>query len=343
MGQPSTRCKIRVLVDERLKHYADALYADARMESISILQKARVQSARDRAVRNPSNLPLSGPDVQAVVCVFGDHIERCIAARLDSYEKAYTHAGQTPSDQDFTDILEACKAVRVLDIRHSTQAIKEFIGSRGAAGAAGLNVEGSVQSGSAHGHDRVLQKWKIWRAKTQVKPSMTTIAEPEKQKDALLGIYNKDEFDKDLMRLLSRSATTSPLALVVMDLDKFKSINDGPGGHEAGNRALKVFAEAVRCACEGKGCAYRWGGDELCLLLPNHSVAESVAVAERVVRDVRGIRTDELRDGLSTSIGVACFPESTSEPSHLFADADHAMYVSKKAGGNRVSKANTIT
>jgi len=103
-----------------------------------------------------------------------------------------------------------------------------------------------------------------------------------------------------------------------------------------------AFSDAVLRACKGKGTAYRYGGDELCILLPNHSIDESLAVAERVRREVRAIRTDELLDGLSTSIGVACFPESCADSSKLVWEADTAMYISKKAGGDRVSEAGHI-
>jgi diguanylate cyclase (GGDEF)-like protein len=325
-------------VDENLKKYADALYLDSRMESANSLRDARLKAARERAPREVPGVPISGPDIQVMIEIFGDHIGRCMAAKLDSYQAAFDQTDQNPSDQDFADVLNEVKAVRLLEINHSTQAIKEFIGSRGVAGAAGQNVEASMESSSAHGHDRVLQRWKIWKAKAQLKRDPAKISEPEKQRDVLLPTYSRAEFDKDLSTLTSKSAGSSPLALVVMDLDRFKSINDGPGGHEAGDRALRNFAQAVLRASAGKGAAYRFGGDELCILLPNHSLDESEAVAERVRREVCAIRIDGRADGLSASLGVACFPESTADPSKLFSNADAAMYASKRAGGNRVAR-----
>ncbi len=326
-------------MDEDLKKYADSLYENARMESSKTLQKARVKAAQERASRNRGDLPLSGLDVQAILRIFDDHIERCMVARFDSYHEAYAQTGRTPSEQDLTNVLNECQAVMVLEIGHSAKAIKEFISSRAAVGVPGQDVQATVENNSAHGHDRVLRKWKIWKAKVQLKPTAANVLEPEKRRDVLLPIYNRTEFDRDLVELVSKGTEASPVALVFMDLDKFKSINDGPGGHEAGDRALKTFAEAVLRACAGKGTAYRYGGDELCILLPNHSLDESAAVAERVRREVCAIRTDELTDGLRTSIGVACFPESTTNPSKLVSQADGAMFTSKKAGGNRVSNA----
>ncbi len=87
----------------------------------------------------------------------------------------------------------------------------------------------------------------------------------------------------------------------------------------------------------GKGGAYRYGGDEVCVLLPNHDIDDAVAVAERIRREVQATTTAERPEGLSSNIGVACFPESTSNPSRFCSLADEAMYVSKKGGGNRVS------
>lgn len=86
---------------------------------------------------------------------------------------------------------------------------------------------------------------------------------------------------------------------------------------------------------------YRNGGDEFCATLPNHSLAEARAVAARILGEVRAIRTDEVPNGLSTSIGVACIPESARDHSELLLQADAAMYASKEAGGNLVSQAST--
>jgi len=324
-------------MDPNIKKYADALYDSVRMDSANALREARVRTLQEKAARNQGDLPLSGTDVQMMARLFDAHIERCMVGRFESYEQAYAEAGHIPSSQDFTDILNDFKAVRSLEVQHSTRAIKEFIASRGPVGVPPGQIEETVENGSSHGHDRVLQRWKIWKAKTELKRSVTVPEDKEKRRDALLPIYDRSEFNQDIPILISNSNSVSPVVLVFMDLDKFKSINDGPGGHAAGDRALKTFSEALLVVCTGKGSAYRYGGDELCALLPNHGLDEGIAVAERIRREVSAIRAEDLPNGLSTSIGLACFPESTTDPSELLKLADGAMYEAKRAGGNRVS------
>jgi diguanylate cyclase (GGDEF)-like protein len=318
-------------MDEDLKKYADTVCESIRMESGKTVRDARANFLAKRLA--PGGYPsLSGVDIEAILRIFDDHIERCMMARFVSYEEAYVHTGRTPSEQDLDDILIDCQAVRLQELKHSMDGLSSFISSHG-GGVPYLPTEAMLEQGSAHGHDRVLQKWKIWKAKTQLKPAPAKVQEREKQRDVLVPTYNKAEFALDLAALTAKSTEVSPVSLLFMDLDKFKSINDGPGGHEAGNRALQAFAESLLGVCDGKGIVYRWGGDEFCVLLPNHSIEEAAAVAERIRHAVRAIRTDKLQDGLSTSVGVACFPGSTADPSTLVSQADQAMYASKEAGG----------
>ena len=325
-------------MDPDLKKYADTLYQSALLESAKALRDARVDLAQRRAAANPGNLPLSGPDLKALLSLFDEHIERSMFGRFDSYQQAYTVADRTPSEQDFSDILNDCKQVRILEIGHSAKALNAFAASHNPTPF--VPTEAMVEQGSAHEHDRVLQRWKVWKAKTELKPSPTKVEEREKRQDVLLPIYNKAEFELDRVRITSESSEERPCSLLFLDLDKFKSINDSLG-HPAGDRVLRVCADTLLRACSGKGTVYRNGGDEFCVLLPNHSLDEALAVASRILREARAIRTEELPNGLSASIGAACFPESASDHSGLLSRADNAMYVSKEAGGNQVSKADS--
>ena len=262
-------------------------------------------------------------------------------AKLTSYKQAYDEAARYPSEQDFNDILIECQATRDSEVSRAAGAVARVVGSS----APGMelsreHIVGMLQSSSAQGHERVLGKWKVWKAKPQLKPAPAKVVEREKQRDGLVPTYNQAEFELDLPSLTSESSAARPCSLVVLDLDHFKSINDSLG-HPAGNRVLKTCAELLLQACDGKGTVYRNGGDEFCVLLPNHSLDEAAAVAERILREARAIRTEELTKGLSTSIGAACFPESATDYTELFSQADAAMYVSKKAGGNQVSKARS--
>lgn len=326
-------------MDPSIRKYADALFESARMDSARTLREDRVKALQEHAARNRNNLPLSGVDIQAIARLYDAHIERCMVGRFESFEQAYAEAGRVPSGQEFINILDECKAVRILEIGHSARSIREFITSRGPVGFPVGQTEAGLENSSAYGHDRVLQRWKIWKTKVELKQSTAIPEDREKRRDALLPVYDRSEFNQDVPILISSSTNASPAVLLFMDLDKFKSINDGPGGHAAGDRALKNFSETLLRVCGGKGSVYRYGGDELCVLLPNHGLDEGIAVAERIRREVRAIETEELPDGLSTSIGLACFPESTTDTAKLVPLADKAMYAAKKAGGNRISRA----
>lgn len=107
-----------------------------------------------RAARNSGNLPLSGVDIQAVIRLYVDHVERCTTPRFESHEQAYAETGRVASDQDFVDIMKEFKAVRVQEIGHSALAITQFIASHGPAAAPVGSVEEYVDHGSAQGHER---------------------------------------------------------------------------------------------------------------------------------------------------------------------------------------------
>jgi len=327
-------------MDSNIKIYADSLYEETHLEATQKALDERKEYMQVRASRSPASfMPLSGPDIQQMVTIQSEYIERCMTARLESYEKAYTEAARTPTAEDFATILNECEAIKSLKVKHAVTVLTQFIASHG-GGVPFLPDKAYIEQSSAHGHDRVLQKWKTWRAKAQLlKQVEVQSAQREKHFDGLMPIYSRADFDRDLAELTANSDASPPYSLLFMDLDKFKSINDGPGGHDAGDRALIAFGKTVLAVTTGKGSAYRYGGDEVCVILPNHAVDEAVAVAERIRRDVQAIKTTERPDGLSSSIGVAGFPESTNDASKLCSVADGAMYVSKRAGGNRVSAA----
>jgi diguanylate cyclase (GGDEF)-like protein len=320
-------------MDENLKEYADTVYEGARMESSRAHQRERLEAIRKDSFSKIS-LPLTGTEIQLLLKISTDHIERCMAARLDSYKEAFAQINGAPSDEDLALILEDCRGVRTREIKHAIAAIRDAIGSRGVPF---LPNEETLEQNSAYGHDRVLDQWKIWKAKVRLKPLVAKVEERKRQFDVMVATFNKAAFELDLVTFTSKSTEAQPCSLLFLDLDHFKSINDTLG-HQAGDRVLKLFAQELVRACEGKGSVYRNGGDEFCVLLPNHSVDEAKSVAERVLREMRAIKTEDMPNGLSTSIGVACFADSADDDhSKLLSRADKAVYISKGAGRNRVS------
>lgn len=326
---------------QSVKLYADTLFDGTRAQSAAVMRRSREAFQQQRAVSARATSLLSGSEVRGVVSLLSEHIRRCISGRLESYARAYREDDSFPFEQDFAEILNECHGVRAQEIHHAVDALREFIVANG------KGIEGSFipnastfEAESAESMESVTHDWKGWKARAQLK-SERKVELPQKQLDLLMPIYNRAELDKDIQdQSVNAKANGSPLSFLFMDLDKFKQINDGPGGHDAGDQALRLFGTAVQGVCAGKGTAYRLGGDEVCVLLPNHSIDEACAVAERIRGAVSRVQIDGTQRTLSTSIGVSNFPETTSDPSQLRSQADEAMYVSKKAGGNRFSKSS---
>ncbi len=156
--------------------------------------------------------------------------------------------------------------------------------------------------------------------------------------DGLTGVFNHAHFlacsEKELLRA---QRANQPTALLMLDIDHFKQVND-TFGHATGDRALRAVAEACVETVRGADRVGRLGGEEFALLLPETSLAEALVVAERLRLNVRAIAltSDDGRPvSLRASIGVA--QHRPPEPiSTLLSRADAALYRAKHAGRDRV-------
>jgi diguanylate cyclase (GGDEF)-like protein len=158
--------------------------------------------------------------------------------------------------------------------------------------------------------------------------------------DPLTGLFNPRAFHDELRHELGRTARyREPLSLLLMDLDGLKRVND-QFGHEAGDAALRAVAGAIGSGLREIDLGARIGGDEFAVLAPRTDAQAAVALAERLRALVaKGVNDREGR-GSTISIGIASVSPSTDAPptaASLMAAADAALYVAKRAGGNRVS------
>ena len=159
--------------------------------------------------------------------------------------------------------------------------------------------------------------------------------------DTLTGLSNRRHGQDALSLEISRAARFSDaLAVVIVDVDSFKSIND-THGHPFGDRVLRYVAELLRTTLRDIDLPSRWGGDEFVLLLPGTDVNGALALAERL-RAALAERVLLAPDGsavnVTASFGVAVYPNARSE-ADLLAAADEALYAAKRAGKNRVQAA----
>jgi hypothetical protein len=163
----------------QIKSYADSIYEKVLMESAAATNADSTTHLSEMAAKQSRYIPLGGSQIQAIIRFHVKHIERCMAARLDSYEKAFAEAGQNPTEQDFTDILNAFKAVQELQVNLASASIGRFLTAR--SPSIPVDQRQALLAGSAHGHDRVLRNWKVWREKARLHQATAVGPEPPKQ------------------------------------------------------------------------------------------------------------------------------------------------------------------
>ena len=156
------------------------------------------------------------------------------------------------------------------------------------------------------------------------------------ERDSLTGLVNRHRFNEELGRMLAdaqRSGTR--LALLFFDLDEFKYIND-TFGHRAGDAMLIRVAGDVASQVRRNEILSRLGGDEFAILVPEITDTGLPLIAERLVRSISAIKFEfegqSLR--LTTSLGIAVYPDHAESAEELIAHADTAMYQAKDAGKN---------
>lgn len=158
-------------------------------------------------------------------------------------------------------------------------------------------------------------------------------------RDPLTGLFNRRYLTESLGREMTRSGRRKlPLAVMTFDLDHFKAFNDSYG-HGAGDAVLVAFARMLRDRSRNEDIACRMGGEEFILILPEMDRGVALRRAEEVMRGLAELKI--VHEGIAlppitTSIGLAVFPDQGAKPEELLARADQALYEAKSAGRNRV-------
>jgi diguanylate cyclase (GGDEF)-like protein len=147
--------------------------------------------------------------------------------------------------------------------------------------------------------------------------------------DSLTGLPNRRRFHESYPQSIEEAiAQNTPLALMLIDFDKFKDIND-KFGHPAGDDKLRDVAQALQSVVRSGDLVARYGGDEFIVVAPHSTRENAQILAER-------LRTIAHTCGASVSIGLALFPEDAAHQDGLIEAADTALYLAKEAGRNCV-------
>ena len=159
-------------------------------------------------------------------------------------------------------------------------------------------------------------------------------------RDSLTGLFNRrymeETFDREISRAMRKQ---KPLAVIMTDIDGFKSIND-IAGHVLGDRALSRVSVYFMGSIRASDVACRFGGDEFCLILPDCTLEEGIRRANMLRSGVEKLSFEEAEQfgihGITMSFGVAALPENGVTREALLGAADSALYSAKREGRNRV-------
>lgn len=157
-------------------------------------------------------------------------------------------------------------------------------------------------------------------------------------RDPLTGVNNRSSFHEVLDREVEISRRHgAPLSLIMLDVDRFKSINDRHG-HLAGDMALRSIANCMRACIRDSDILFRYGGEEFCIALANTNLAGARNLAERVRRalEILVVRTSGARLHVTASFGVATLG-ADDDAANLVKKADESLYRAKALGRNRIA------
>lgn len=162
-------------------------------------------------------------------------------------------------------------------------------------------------------------------------------------KDMLTGILNRFAFQEELKRIISNSKRTgTKFALLFLDLDHFKEVND-TYGHDTGDKLLKEVAKRVLPNIRTEDVFARLGGDEFVLIFTNiHKEKLYQLIAKAIGLFQKPWIIDHINLQVTTSIGVVVFPDDADNETDLMKKADMAMYKSKELGRNQVVYYNAV-
>ena len=238
---------------------------------------------------------------------------------------AHTVAGR-PDEARLTSTAGALGVLRAQQ-GHTVRALIEDVSA--------LRALLTTQVGASDSRHRVIDDV-LAAATTGYVDELTAILESEATRDPLTGLPNRAGFNEVMAHEISSADRTAPPALLLIDLDGFKGVND-TDGHLAGDAVLRAVAAVLTTVARTSDVACRLGGDEFAIVLPRTTQRQAMTVARRLLsasRAAEGLSSAHQRVTLSIGIGWLSDAMSVDE---LVAVADAALYRVKAAGGNAVA------
>ncbi len=153
--------------------------------------------------------------------------------------------------------------------------------------------------------------------------------------DGLTGVANRRRLDRDLAARSNGNA--GPTAVIMVDVDHFKQVND-TYGHQVGDEVLREIGALLSAQVRHDDIVYRYGGEEFCILLPEASQSDARMIADRIVAAARSI---ELPGGNHVTVSVGVADGHPNDVAITLETADRALYAAKAGGRNRTSTASS--
>jgi diguanylate cyclase (GGDEF)-like protein len=326
-------------LDQNARQYADSLFTDKQEESSKAYQRTVVATTNQFAARGQV---ASGNYYAELVRLGIENVRELANARADTllaaYERAKFRLDAQDADAITLEAVEYCAVQGGYLARH----IQEKVSHAG-MGNVGPSLAATITNEIAGIQAQIRRKLSrtLFEVSQNVRSASAQHAPPE-QLDDLLPILAKRQFGSDFASLAAAADASNPLSMLMIDFDHFKSVNDA-FGHSVGDEVLTGTAAAIKSTCKGKGHCYRWGGDELAVLLPNHTLPEARAVAERMREVVAEVKFPNYPNRVTLSIGIASYPGSCDSSDLLFNEADDAAMAAKKAGRDQLCVAGDAT
>jgi len=193
--------------------------------------------------------------------------------------------------------------------------------------------------------DYIVKPFDVAELRARVRAALRTVRyqkllAQQAQIDATTGLWNRAHFDRRIREVLSLCSRHARIAsLVMMDIDRFKSINDSYG-HPFGDRVLEYVSETIRSTSRASDIPCRYGGDELAIILPDTDLSSGRAYADSLRRRVAETpwKHREAAIQITISLGVSCSAQGDGAEAAeaLIHRADQALYHAKQTGRNRV-------
>jgi diguanylate cyclase (GGDEF)-like protein/putative nucleotidyltransferase with HDIG domain len=193
-----------------------------------------------------------------------------------------------------------------------------------------------------HRHIKLLEQLASQIAMPLENTQLYARAEKKARVDEMTGLLNRRSLDEMLDNEISRhSRYGGEFSLAILDLDNFKAYND-TYGHLSGDALLRDIGARIKASIRTADSAFRYGGDEFAIVLPQTDIEAATQVAERVGRRIAA-NTNSGDIGITASIGIAVWPHDGISHSDIITAADITLYHAKRQGGNRTIAASSVT